>query len=800
MFDDTRVNKDSTTFMDHLLAQMEDVLNTEQASAVKQFFDEEEYDTDAVEQDIINQMNVNIHEEVASNIKHIEFELGLLQPHVYAISKEYVAEKLSWNGAFSTGFTYYYWGYYKTPIETQKTSLPKLIYNVMDYGGYHRHDLYISQKYTNLKQELQQNMIYALTPQQFELSLLKANYCINTRKARRMRAKRATNIELHYEIKPGTRLKASNLLSVILYSDWSELCTEFSRTFRKLQIHEPLFHAKKRNAEYAIWSRILRETVELFGCAFDDRDPENYLTGPFYSGVSCKMSIPQFSIRLSGPTSTSAHIEVAERFGGDDGMIMELNNNGEMNCRTLRGFSCSWVSNYTGEAEYLFIGGHAPLKIDSIILKVDSAVHNYGLFFQPLYYFDCMVNGSVFSYQTAPCHVIKNVDKCYTVLQNLIHHKLAIHGFTNQYPSYINNTFESFINSKTQIILNLMEFQTSFGKLKDLLIHKMSLNATQATSETNLCKITVFRLFKNAKNIIIYTTRKDRPYFHTNFNILSLLCMFSEISEKEDLSNDFKISIIAKQTARSNETWLSTAWNNLDSSIKKAWNVSFSEGMDGEHCVTIKSDKHSSIKKLPTLKSVLFPCIEKLTSQTFSDDIIDNIIEYTVGVDLSRFIKGPMTQQNVIRFKHILETQLDTELIVHDQSNKGNYHFGTFRNIVIEDENKMNLKSQVVKPVLNEISDERDDKMKIQNRINKYFNNFFGNMFLGFRIIMPDGNKIYGRSQSVSWYHHDGYLWLYGLRAYENTIRIISVFFSADVLYNNSTFGHVTWEFTSSDE
>eukprot|EP01084_Bolivina_argentea_P065597 119551_1 len=70
---------------------------------------------------------------------------------------------------------------------------------------------------------------------------------------------------LHFNIRPGTRLKISNLLSVFLYTDFSDLSKEFSRTFRKLQSYELLLSVKIRNAEFAHWARILRETVEYYG-------------------------------------------------------------------------------------------------------------------------------------------------------------------------------------------------------------------------------------------------------------------------------------------------------------------------------------------------------------------------------------------------------------------------------------------------------------------------------------------------------------------------------------------------------
>ena len=65
---------------------------------------------------------------------------------------------------------------------------------------------------------------------------------------------------------------------------------------------------------------MLRETVELYGLTYHNENDDNSeyigVSGPFYCGMSFVMVIPQFNIRLNGPTSTSTSIEVAHGFGG----------------------------------------------------------------------------------------------------------------------------------------------------------------------------------------------------------------------------------------------------------------------------------------------------------------------------------------------------------------------------------------------------------------------------------------------------------------------------------------------------
>ena len=68
------------------------------------------------------------------------------------------------------------------------------------------------------------------------------------------------------------------------------------------------------------------------------------------------LNIPQFGITLNSPTSTSVHIEVTTKFAGDHGMIIELDIGSSMHMRHLKGFDCSWISQYKEEDErYIYI-------------------------------------------------------------------------------------------------------------------------------------------------------------------------------------------------------------------------------------------------------------------------------------------------------------------------------------------------------------------------------------------------------------------------------------------------------------
>jgi len=141
-----------------------------------------------------------------------------------------------------------------------------------------------------------------------------------------------------------TPIAFDNLLSLVLYTDYSDLSAYFSSTFRKKWTFEPLEGVKARNRKYWFWTKALTETVQVYGQFGDD------LPGPFYTGMSKVLNMPQFNIFLQSPTSTSAELAVAMRFSGQTGMIIQFQNK-TGDAQFCSGFDCSFLSRYKEEEE-----------------------------------------------------------------------------------------------------------------------------------------------------------------------------------------------------------------------------------------------------------------------------------------------------------------------------------------------------------------------------------------------------------------------------------------------------------------
>ena len=299
------------------------------------------------------------------------------------------------------------------------------------------------------------NTICRLKIKQYKTTLIKATEYIGTEKARSIKAlsddETQINDRMGYNIPAGTPLSMNHILSVLLYTDWTALSTAFSKTFRKIRLYETIKSVKRRNREYAIWSRTLRETVQYYGntgwrynrgISDEENMKHNREKGPFYCGMLSVMTMPQFNIRLCAPTSTSKQVAVATKFAGNEGMIIQLNNNGNQFGYALRCWDCSWLSNYAGEDERLWMGGDKTIKIEGI--RNIKTKENYQKYFQAYFLFDSLCSGAeIQDYYN---------QEIYKILMESIF--LAHNKSFNHHCEYVWETFLNYTRNKTDITIS----------------------------------------------------------------------------------------------------------------------------------------------------------------------------------------------------------------------------------------------------------------------------------------------------------------------------------------------------------
>eukprot|EP01084_Bolivina_argentea_P307039 530646_1 len=259
-------------------------MTRKQILTLQSFLDDNQYDSDAVQEDlddfIENETTSNIYNEIKDKIC-----LDLMMKYMRIV-------KLS-NSSFSTGYTFFYssWG---TAADDETENL------------------LVSPHYSSLKEEIVRSH-FVSSKEWTENIVLKGNEYFKTQK--------------------GKSISLAHLYCIILYCDMSELCTDFSSTFRKKHPSEPTDNVKQRHTKYYHFGKGLVETVTGFGTSFRNGGGGR---GPFFCGLSVILNIPSFAILLQGPCSTSTDIEI--------GMIIELGIHGLLAGKQPF-FDCSWISN-----------------------------------------------------------------------------------------------------------------------------------------------------------------------------------------------------------------------------------------------------------------------------------------------------------------------------------------------------------------------------------------------------------------------------------------------------------------------
>eukprot|EP01083_Nonionella_stella_P027120 74612_1 len=391
--------------------------------------------------------------------------------------------------SFSIGYTFYYWPHYKGKT-TQEVD--QLEWNRNDRMGHCVSTLFVEQKYQSLKVELLTNKLHKVNVNQYLLLLQKAKILLKSKTAKTYKVASDEELVDYYGLKRGSPITVKHLLAMICYTDFTELSSVFSSTFRAIHRNEPLSSIKKRNSEFWHMSKLIRETVECYGTAlgelqsFESRSEEDRGHAPFYCGISY-MLMPSFVVRICSPTSTTKQISVAASFCGDEGIILQVESNSIWLSAMLRTFNCVWLSSFPGEDERLLCGGNYPLRLDCV--RVVRTFKNYASFCKALFYLDVGLNGM--GIQEAATKAIRKIDVL--IIEALIDDLLKVKE-TDKIDDYVKDTFRVFCHHKKEIVMNMQQMNESLILLKDTLFESES---------SNVVKFKMFNeLFVHCKDII----------------------------------------------------------------------------------------------------------------------------------------------------------------------------------------------------------------------------------------------------------------------------------------------------------
>ena len=186
--------------------------------------------------------------------------------------------------------------------------------------------------------------------------------------------------------------------------------------------------------------------------------------------------------------------------------------------------------------DYFFGGAHR-IEIENI--RDIKTSQNYAYFMESMYYFHCIVNGTI-------VNVNKVSGKHKEIWLKLMDHNLGIKQ--NDYTKYVNDTFEAFVNYQTQIVLDLAQIWKKYIELQDVIFI--------GSSEING---RIFTLFRHMTELVInaYLPKKMRKKscgLGSRFSLYHLL-----LSIEKCCRHDLKITIREEQQGR----WLNQSYKSL---------------------------------------------------------------------------------------------------------------------------------------------------------------------------------------------------------------------------------------------
>ena len=324
---------------------------------------------------------------------------------------------------------------------------------------------YITPKYSNLKQELLLNAKNAVDIKMYENIIFKSQTMMAT--SEYVKTLIATGEHTLYGIKAGEPITHRHILDVLLYTDLHDLSYNLRSSFESNMVTT---YIKHDISEYAHWSKLLCEAVNVFGDLIDPKFT-------YFHGLRSRVTFPSFTPMLNRPISCTGQLSLATMMI-HQGILLDFTCSGTL----LKAFDCRWISRYGMEDERLFIS--PPVKSSNYRMRVVNIrdlgylqPQNYHRYMDAMTILDYMMNGDA-----STVHVPHDEDMEY--MKKL---------YGNDGDKYMMDMFESITNDKKEIMVNYYYLENIYKDFKGLVCDEES----ECMRLRDLC-----RVYKNCEKII----------------------------------------------------------------------------------------------------------------------------------------------------------------------------------------------------------------------------------------------------------------------------------------------------------
>ena len=347
------------------------------------------------------------------------------------------------------------------------------------------HELFVSSKYGNMKDELTNNEISCITNAQYQNEHDKAMEFLQTQYVRSLRSK-------------FQQISVEHILALLTYCNYDQYQNKWSESFRKLSSNESMKSLKDRHSHFVCSSINLINLIEEFGVRLFDEENSNKR---FYHGVNRILYFSKTIAKFNGPLSTSSEILVAHNFSAGSGLVLEFKYTFSQFPLRSKYFDCAPFSDFPAEKECLFIGGLPNLMVTNII-NISNDNEEYRQYMTAINIMNAIFQGTYHQKDTDEDVFIVTM---ILLIQFIINKDNDIASDYDDIPQYIKNLMINYCNNLQHIVIL---WHNVFGRMNE--INEDLLNIISDDDETFFDINILSKLMPNLEQIEYYNNTLNK--------------------------------------------------------------------------------------------------------------------------------------------------------------------------------------------------------------------------------------------------------------------------------------------------
>ena len=377
--------------------------------------------------------------------------------------------------------------------------------------------------YQTFYHEILSNKIHSITYSDFIDELNKAKLLLKTKDVQSFEANDGA---LYYGLLHQDPIKISNILAILLYCNFTQLCEKFRKEFF-LHKFTKYYSIKQRNKrlkaieslEYYYFGRNLYIAIEYFGVkSNNDYNSDN---NTFYTGLNSKFLFEKYGHTFDLPLSVTEQSEVAANFA-KNGIIIRIkakwkyiDNILEKRNNNTRYMSLKLLSDYGEfENECLYFGGHNELRIIDII-DLSDKTHGSKLtqYIKTLNWLDKTINNEWKYDKYANLLSLILTKKEQSILLKILRFIVNNGTILDNIPVYIQHLYQYFCLKQSRINFDNIHSDPFIYKFKEFMLLFLNDNCKYTALGRDISmnegyyfpinKIKIKKLFKNIESFYV---------------------------------------------------------------------------------------------------------------------------------------------------------------------------------------------------------------------------------------------------------------------------------------------------------